>query len=336
MSHDTQDTGEREDVVERLLKLTGSRQDVPPERLARLRTSAHVAWRDSLQDRARARVRGWMIGGIGLAAAASVWFAFSLRQPPAAPRPGSAPSSSVVAHVLLATPAGALKVGDALQAGAIVDTSAGTFLTLRLESGSEVRLDAATVLQVIDTHHLELVRGALYYDGHDTALAIDTPAGVIHDIGTRFEVRVLDRRVRVRVREGLVSLDRSGRLDEAGPGVEMVASSPSGTGIVTHSPVTLYGPGWDWTERAAAPFSLDGQTLSTFLAWIAREGGWSIQFADEALERSATSTILRGSVAGLTTEEALSVVLPTCGLEHQVKGGRVTIRRASASSQGSR
>jgi ferric-dicitrate binding protein FerR (iron transport regulator) len=336
MSHDRQDSGEREDVVERLLKLTGSRQGVSPERLARMRTSAHAAWRDSLQDRSRARVRGWMIGGIGLAAAASVWFAFALRPPPTAQLPGSAPPSSIVARVLLATPTGALKVGDALQAGAIVDTPAGTFLTLRLESGSEVRLDAATVLQVIDSHHLELVGGALYYDGHDTALAIDTPAGVIRDIGTRFEVRVLDRRVRVRVREGLVRIDRFGRLDEAGPGVEMVASSSSGSGIVTHSPVTLYGPGWAWTERAAAPFSLDGQTLSTFLAWIAREGGRSVQFADEALERSATSTILRGSVAGLTTEEALSVVLPTCGLEHQVTAGRVTIRRSGGSSQGSR
>jgi len=332
MSPDTQDTGKSEDPVESLLLLTGSRHEVSPERLARMRSVAHDAWHESLRDRARTRVRGWIIGGIGLAAAATVWITVSLRQPPTTPLPGAAQPSSVVARVLLATPPGSLKAGDTLQAGAVVDTPAGTFLTLRLESGSEVRLDAATILHVVDTQHLELVRGAVYYDGHDTALRIDTPIGTVRDIGTRFELRILDRGVRVRVREGLVRLDRSGRLDDAGPGSEMVATS----GGVTHGQTPRYGSGWAWTERAAAPFALDGQTLSAFLAWIAREGGWSIQFADEALERSATSTIVRGSIAGLTTEEALSVVLPTCGLEHHVTGGRVTIRRSGAASQGSR
>ena len=310
------------------MRLTGPREDVPAERLARMRAVAHNAWRESLDQRARTRRRTWVFGGVGLAVAASVWFALAInpRPPaPATPLASSVPAPSIVAHVLAAMTPGAFRTGEAIQAGASIETPAGAWLTLRLASGSEVRVDAGSLLRVLDSHHLAVDRGAIYYDGHDAALVIDTPAGVIHDVGTRFEVRLLGRGVRIRVREGLVRLDRSGRLDDAGPGVEMLATPSRHDRARARDTPRISA--WAWTERAAAPFSLDGQTLSTFLTWIAREGGWSVGFADQALERSAGETIVHGSVAGLTTEEALAVVLPACGLDHGISDGRVTIRR---------
>ena len=71
-------------------------------------------------------------------------------------------------------------------------------------------------------------------------------------------------------------------------------------------------------------------TLSVFLDWVAREGGWTIRFADEALRRSAPSIVLRGSIDGLTPEQALEAILPTCGLTHRIANGTVTIDRGSA------
>jgi hypothetical protein len=75
---------------------------------------------------------------------------------------------------------------------------------------------------------------------------------------------------------------------------------------------------------------VDGKTLPVFLDWVAREGGWTIRFADEALRRAASSIVLRGSIDGLTPEQALEAILPTCGLTHRIANGTVTVDRGSA------
>ena len=40
--------------------------------------------------------------------------------------------------------------------------------------------------------------------------------------------------------------------------------------------------------------------------------------------------VLRGSIDGLTPEQALEAILPTCGLAHRIANGTVTIDRGSA------
>jgi hypothetical protein len=37
--------------------------------------------------------------------------------------------------------------------------------------------------------------------------------------------------------------------------------------------------------------------------------------------------VVHGSVEGLTVEEALATVLPSCGLRHRVEGDRILLQR---------
>jgi hypothetical protein len=45
-------------------------------------------------------------------------------------------------------------------------------------------------------------------------------------------------------------------------------------------------------------------------------------------------TILHGSIAGLTAEEALVVVLPTCGLTYRIESQRVIVSRPETPARG--
>jgi hypothetical protein len=77
---------------------------------------------------------------------------------------------------------------------------------------------------------------------------------------------------------------------------------------------------------AAAPgLEIEGQTLRSYLDWVARETGWTVSFTDESLERSAATIILYGTIEGLNPEESLSVILPGSGLDYRVENGSLAI-----------
>ena len=98
----------------------------------------------------------------------------------------------------------------------------------------------------------------------------------------------------------------------------------------------MSGTEWAWIVRAAPPFQVEGKTLAAFLDWVTRESGRRIEFADDRIRRSSTGTILHGSIDGLTTEEALEVILPACGLTHRIKSERVIVSRPDGSRGDSR
>jgi len=64
-------------------------------------------------------------------------------------------------------------------------------------------------------------------------------------------------------------------------------------------------------------FDVEGQTLTAFLKWFERESGRHLEFS----KRLATTAIVRNnppsSTDKLTAEEALDVILTTCGLVHR-------------------
>ena len=63
---------------------------------------------------------------------------------------------------------------------------------------------------------------------------------------------------------------------------------------------------------------------------IAREGGWRLNSPTQETARLAAETLLRGSVEGLTLEQALAAVLPTCGMAHRIEGGRLIVARSAS------
>ena len=96
-------------------------------------------------------------------------------------------------------------------------------------------------------------------------------------------------------------------------------------GSVTRRELSTYGPEWEWIIGITPALDLEGRTARTFLDWVARERGWTLAFADEAVARSAEEIELGGTVERLTLEQALDAVLPTCRMIYRVEDGILVI-----------
>jgi hypothetical protein len=126
------------------------------------------------------------------------------------------------------------------------------------------------------------------------------------------------------VRDGRVAVSSTFGMREAESGGQLRVTS---SGIVSGR-ASISGADWDWIVRASRPPQLEGRPLPEFLAWAEREGGRSIRFADPALERANAATIVYGAIDSLTVDEALDVVLPSCGLARRTDGDVITIVEA--------
>jgi ferric-dicitrate binding protein FerR (iron transport regulator) len=301
---------------------------VDAARAARVRPAVHAAWKDTAGSR-----RNWKRWA-ALAAAAVLVFTIALplanwlreRGAPQAAAP-IASALFVTSEVVLehAGQARAGRVGEGLRPGTRITTSGG-HAAIVLANGVELRLDSNTDITLDTERSLSLAGGALYLDsshrtGPPEAVAIVARGTVIRDIGTRYEVRLSDQELRVRVRDGRVEVSSAFGMRQADGGGQVRVTS---SGIVSGRASTS-GADWDWIVRASRLPQLEGRPLPEFFAWAEREGGRPIRFADPALERANRATIVYGAIEGLTVEEALDVVLPSCGLARRSDGDIITI-----------
>jgi ferric-dicitrate binding protein FerR (iron transport regulator) len=314
-------------TLERVLQLTGPRETAAAERVARVRSAVHEEWRRAV--RVRHRRRWFLVGGTGLAAAATLVLFVVPRQSPRIEAPARIPDAARVRSAgvgVTVTGSGTpLREGQVLEAGSGFSTPHGRYASLELAGGGDVRIDGGTTVAVLDDRRIALTHGAIYVDvasGAGASLTVETRDGIVRDIGTRFEVRVSDRGSRIRVREGAVRLDRGASRHDAAAGTQLFVPVQ---GPVESAPITEYDSGWTWTVLAAPSFPVEGRTLQAFLEWVSREGGRRVVFLDPMVERRLQGTVLHGSVDGLSVDQALSVILPTCGLTHRVDGPRVLI-----------
>jgi ferric-dicitrate binding protein FerR (iron transport regulator) len=323
-----------DDEVARLVRLAGT-SPIAAERLARVRTAVHGAWRDEYVVRTRRRR---LTVGVLLVAAAAGVIAFAILRPIRTP----APVPVLVAHIDQSTgspaPGFSFGAGAAVMSGSTVTTAAGT-LAMTLTSGVRLRLDASSTARVDSATDVALERGAMYVDSagaHPTQpgaspISIHTPAGLVRDIGTQFEVRLAGAGIRIRVRDGQVRLTSANGVDARADAGEELFSRPDGSDrSINRRPIAATGSEWAWAERAAPLFSVEGKTLGAFLDWVSREGAWTVTFADRRFSKAARATVLHGRpdlLKGLTPAEALDVVLPTCALRHRIEGHRVVIER---------
>jgi ferric-dicitrate binding protein FerR (iron transport regulator) len=233
--------------------------------------------------------------------------------------------------------------------GSTITTSNGT-LAMSFTSGVHLRLDASTTVRVESATDLAIERGAVYVDSGNARPAVDllpgTPAprpagippisvhttsGIVRDIGTRFEVRLVGAGIRIRVRDGQVRLtDEHGADVRADAGEELFSRPDGSDRSINRRPIAAAGSEWEWVERAAPPFSMEGKTLGELLDWVSREGAWTVTFADRGFSQSARATVIHGrpdQLKGMTVAEVLDVVLRTCGLRHRIDHDRVVIER---------
>lgn len=325
------------DHIGRLLRLAGPREAVPADRLLHVKTAVRAEWRQQTRARSRRIAVGWSLGAVAAAALVLVGVRLVNRDDGRveSPRHELATIDALNGAVRLlssseqAAEPTPFQIGDRIQEGDGVDTTGGGLAALRLVGGASVRVDGGTRLRLLSKDTLALDTGRIYVDSGDRrgarSLEVRTPVGVARDIGTRFEVRLTGSVLRLRVRDGFVRLTQSRRSHDAQPGDELTLE---GNGSVARRTVPVFGADWVWAVALAAPFNLEGRSLRDFLVWIAGENGWQLRYADAAVEEKALTTILHGSIQGLTPEEALSAVLPTSGVVHRLENGMLLIQLA--------
>ncbi len=206
-------------------------------------------------------------------------------------------------------------------------TSTASRAAFRLTTGPSVRLDHDSRVRLASGSTLVLERGAVYVDAQSSAgVEVRTALGVVRDIGTQFEVRLLSAAtdtLRVRVREGSIVLQpEDGTAHQADAGVELALNA---AGVLERSQTPVHGSHWDWVLEATPIPAIEGQSLRTFLDWRVREGGWTLRFANAETAALATRISLHGNVAELTPSEATAMVLQSSNLDYAVTDGTLLV-----------
>ncbi len=222
------------------------------------------------------------------------------------------------------------QIGEPIHAGAVVDTGTGDSAgrtAIRLAGGQSMRLDTGSRVRFASSSSVTLERGAVYVDSAaGGAVEVRTTLGVVRDIGTQFEVRLTpesggDPALRVRVREGSIMLEQDGASHHAAAGEQLQTSG----GTVERGASPSHGPEWDWVLDTAPAPEIAGKPLADFLAWVSREGGWTVRFADQETARIAAATVLHGDVKNLGVTEASSMVLHGSGLDYRLEDGTFVV-----------
>ncbi len=328
----------KSDDVDRLLSLAGRRPRLPEHEVGPAREAARAAWK-----RGRARANQRRVAQVAaLAASVVLVVVLVTRERVFAPQAirDAAPLGELVVRSGDVVVTGASGASGRIGTDATIETGRQGRAALELASGASLRIDVSTLVRFESPTRMALDRGAVYLDVHPASarspIAVETPLGVVRHLGTQFEIRLLGGvesegdpdALRIRVREGRVSVDHRGVVTEASAGSELTLQAD---GSVARSVASAEGSAWSWTQQVAPEYRLEGRTLASYLAWVSRETGLPVRFADPALEAMANRTVLHGTIAGLTPEESLIVVLPGCGLVHTRTGAYFTIDGAESS-----
>jgi ferric-dicitrate binding protein FerR (iron transport regulator) len=313
------------ELVARLVRTGGSRLEPPREAYDRVFAVASAALEARLAQRRRARrTRSLALAAsVVLAIGAALWV--GLREPVNLQVAMAERQSGPV--TLLA--AGqqdwqSLKPGALVTRGSWIRTGAGSAVALRLTNGVSLRIDGGSAVSFETPQRVRVQRGAVYVDSHDgdtrlasarSSIEIVTPVATARDVGTQFEVRLVDTDTVLRVREGSVWLTHEGG-EVRGQAGEQLRVEPGG-GLARTS-IASADPAWDWVQSMAAAPDIDDQPLSRVLDWVARETGRSIRYDSPETERRAAASILHGSIRGLEPLPALETVLATSALGYRI------------------
>jgi ferric-dicitrate binding protein FerR (iron transport regulator) len=316
-----------DDPIARVLKFAGSRPQPDPERKAEFKNALRAEWRRTIprtrtSGRASTKRRAVAIAAIAAMPAIAALLFITLMWPRTTPMPGAA---QVVGRVVRSEGVARASAGEEVRAGAILDTGETGRMALALGPDISLRIDVDSRIVMIGERIVRLERGAVYVDAHSDKsgpVLVRTPHGDVRDIGTQFEVRARGASFGVRVREGEILINRGGAemTARAGEGLHL---DPGGRYV--RSAIPIAGPEWAWTSTIAPQFQLEGGTVRQFLDWVAREQGWRWRFADTETARRAAGIVTHGSLEGYTPEEALAIVLPTCGLSFVQNGDEVVV-----------
>ncbi|MBT8047545.1 MAG: FecR domain-containing protein [Xanthomonadales bacterium] len=322
--------GTDKDIFEELFQHASARKRPPAEDEEAIREALHAQWRQSV------RRRNWRRIIISTAAAASValavWIPMNLQRGPELQIPALQLATvdkalgDVLVHPIGGHPAHRPTLGTTLLTGQAIATASESWLGLRWEDGTSVRMDQNSEVRLTPKGEIELISGRLYTDtkGADpvgSTPVILTPAGPVMHLGTQYMTHVSGRVTRVSVREGQVTLGEPGDQAVASRGEQLIAEM---SGTPRRDEIKVYGAFWDWTQGLAPTFVSDGRSIIEFLDWVGRESGHEVRFESPRAKRVAADTLLRGNVE-LQPMRALQVMLQTTDLVSEVNAGTIVV-----------
>ena len=326
MEKQPQDRQQQNDVVASLIRASGRRTEPPEESYRQVLSAATDAFR---RKTAKRHERTWLLWA-GAAGVAVFAIALMLQwTPPGAQRPPIARVERVIGAVEHATGDVWSPLGEAMVAfarGTKIRTLAGGQAGLTLDGGASLRLAAETEIMLDTPPRLYLQRGTVYLDNFGsvgTGHEIETPAGIARDVGTQFELRVSGKALRLRVREGRVEIDRSGKLLASAAGEQLEIGT---AGEISRTPIAATDVAWQWVETVAPAPDIEGQPATVLLAWVAREIGRQLHYESTAVEARAATVILHGNIRHLAPLAALDVMLATTDLEYTLVDDRMEVR----------
>jgi ferric-dicitrate binding protein FerR (iron transport regulator) len=322
MSNEGDPEVEQERVLRRLFTHAKPRPQPPPDDTEEVRRAVLAEW--EAVTRPRVFRKRAALAGVAAAAlvAAIVYVGGGPR--PSVPEPLIA-SVERVEGIVMTTNGSRVSAGSGIVSGMQLDSGDGQ-ASLRLANGGSLRIGSRTRVVLTSGEGAELLAGAIYFDSEQrrpSEFVVTTQLGQIRDVGTQFLARLEGAELAVGVRAGRVTLTRGAEAETAGIGESLVASQ-AGNGLRRDS-IETFGAEWEWAERLAPPFDIQGRTLGEFLAWFEAQTGRMVVFADAASERALRDAVLSGSI-DLPPMQKLSAVLAINSLAYSLDGERVVIR----------
>jgi hypothetical protein len=312
---------EQEELVRRLLKLSGGRPAVPEEVADRVRESVHSHWKQSV--RARSRKRFAFLFTAAIAASLLIFFLANYVEEAILPKPVRvAVIENQIGSVVLDEDQ-LISRGTALFAGSTLESGLLGRALVRTAQDVTMRLDVNTRVRFSSESSFVLEQGAIYLDSGPAhqRFHVTTPMGDVSNQGTQFEIRLRESKMEVRVREGSVSLTNK-KLSQAVTAGNRLTVNAGGNVVITE--FAPYGPAWEWITHISPSFDLEGRTLTDFLGWIVHENGWRLNAASQ-IDQSHGKIVLHGSVEHLSPAQMLEAVLPVCGLSYILNAGVLTV-----------
>lgn len=321
-----------DDELQQLFTHASPREQPPPEDEQEVRQAVHAEWMALSKKRRKGR-----LSRVVIAAAASVALAVTaiglLQRSAPEPRVDATRVAAVqkVQGVVKAAFEGApevlLDAGTGLVSGQHIRTGFEARMAFAWRNGIELRIDQNSEIRLVSEEEIELLSGRLYVDtgAAGTAgaeLRVNTPAGPVRHVGTRYMAAVALGAFSVSVREGRVLFGDGDK--EASAGQRLTVDS---SGHLSLQVIPVFGERWQWTESVSPAFDADGRPLSDFLDWVARQTGRSVEYTSVEAQRQAVETILHGEI-DLSPMDALAVVMQTSDLDSSVVSGTIRVSRS--------
>jgi ferric-dicitrate binding protein FerR (iron transport regulator) len=318
--------------IEELLRQVGARDEPAADMMREVEAAVHAEWRSMLQQRQSRR--RFMTAGIAASAVLAVGVAaLGVRYLTPAEPIQVAQVTRVDGHLLVrpeTQSAHEIAISQAVFTGETIQTDDRSRAAMRFGDAVSLRLDHGTIVKVAAADELILTAGALYVDSqarHPQALTIRTDAGSVRHVGTQYEVRTHADEMEVSVREGRVMIANAAGT-ASGVAGERIRVTPRGE--IVRSTVPAHDPSWRWAAHTAPSFDINERTFASFAEWVARETGRKVVYASSEAQSAANELTLRGSIAGLDPDTALTAVLSTTQLRrYETKDALIGIALAS-------